>query len=159
MTQQPGFTLVPGQMTLTDLRRVWAQPVVLALAASAYPAIEASAAAVRKIVARGAPAYGINTGFGLLAKTHIPDALLEKLQRNLILSHSVGTGDLLSDAVVRLIMLMKIGSLARGFSGIRPEVIDTLIALLNAGIMPAIPAKGSVGASGDLAPLSHMTLA
>jgi len=146
-------------MTLTDLRRVWAQPVVLALAASAYPAIEASAAAVRKIVARGAPAYGINTGFGLLAKTHIPDALLEKLQRNLILSHSVGTGDLLSDAVVRLIMLMKIGSLARGFSGIRPEVIDTLIALLNAGIMPAIPAKGSVGASGDLAPLSHMTLA
>jgi histidine ammonia-lyase len=121
--------------------------------------IEASAAAVQAIVAKGDAAYGINTGFGLLAKTRIPDDKLEQLQRNLILSHSVGTGELVSDAVCRLIMLMKIGSLARGFSGVRPLIIDTLIAMYNAGIMPAIPAKGSVGASGDLAPLSHMTLA
>ncbi|NYS35004.1 aromatic amino acid lyase, partial [Streptococcus danieliae] len=125
----------------------------------AYPVIEASAAAVQAIVAKGDAAYGINTGFGLLAQTRIPDEKLEQLQRNLILSHSVGTGELLSDAVVRLIMLMKIGSLARGYSGVRPLIVDTLIALYNAGIMPAIPAKGSVGASGDLAPLSHMTLA
>ena len=153
------WTLQPGLMTLADLRAVWAAPGKLTLAASAYPVIEASAAAVQAIVNKGDAAYGINTGFGLLAKTRIPDEKLEQLQRNLILSHSVGTGELMSDAVVRLIMLMKVGSLARGFSGVRPLIIDTLIALYNAGIMPAIPAKGSVGASGDLAPLSHMTLA
>jgi histidine ammonia-lyase len=114
---------------------------------------------VRRATEGDAPAYGINTGFGLLAKTRIPDDKLEQLQRNLILSHSVGTGELMADHVVRLLMLMKIGSLARGYSGIRPIVIESLIALYNAGIMPAIPVKGSVGASGDLAPLSHMTLA
>ncbi len=154
-----GWTLTPGAMGLDDLRAVWSAPATLTLASSAYPAIRACAAAVDAIVARGDAAYGINTGFGILAKTRIPDDKLEELQRNLILSHSVGTGALLSDAVVRLIMLMKIGSLARGFSGVRPLIVDTLIALYNAGIMPAIPAKGSVGASGDLAPLAHMTLA
>jgi histidine ammonia-lyase len=153
------WTLTPGAMTLTDLRAVWENPAPLALAGSAWPAIEASAAAVRAIVAKGDAAYGINTGFGILAKSRIPDDQLEKLQRNLILSHSVGTGELLSDAVVRLTMLMKIGSLARGFSGVRPVIVETLIGVYNAGIMPAIPAKGSVGASGDLAPLAHMTLA
>ena len=155
----PGWTLPPGAMTLNDLRAVWSSHGKLTLAAEAYPVIRASAAAVEKIVAKGDAAYGINTGFGLLAKTRIPDARLEELQRNLILSHSVGTGELLSDAVVRLIVLMKVGSLARGFSGVRPLIIDTLIAIYNAGITPAIPAKGSVGASGDLAPLAHMSLA
>ncbi|MDM5176594.1 histidine ammonia-lyase [Massilia sp. DJPM01] len=158
-TSNQGWTLTPGAMSMADLRAVWAAPGALTLAPSAYPVIRASAAAVDAIVAKGDAAYGINTGFGILAKTRIPDEKLEELQRNLILSHSVGTGALLSDAVVRLIMLMKIGSLARGFSGVRPLIIDTLIALYNAGIMPAIPAKGSVGASGDLAPLAHMTLA
>jgi histidine ammonia-lyase len=154
-----GWTLQPGAMTLSDLRAVWAGPGHLTLAPDAYPVIEASNAAVAAIVAKGGAAYGINTGFGILAKTRIPNEKLEQLQRNLILSHSVGTGALLPDHVVRLIMLMKIGSLARGYSGVRPLVVDTLIALYNAAIMPAIPAKGSVGASGDLAPLSHMTLA
>ena len=154
-----GWTLKPGAMTLDDLRAAWASHSKLTLAAEAYPVIRTSAAAVEKIVAKGDAAYGINTGFGLLAKTRIPDARLEELQRNLILSHSVGTGELLSDAVVRLIVLMKVGSLARGFSGVRPVIIDTLIAIYNAGITPAIPAKGSVGASGDLAPLAHMSLA
>ncbi|GJI88723.1 histidine ammonia-lyase [Duganella hordei] len=153
------LTLNPGAMTLSELRAVWSAAGPLSLAAEAYPVIEASAAAVQAIVAKGDAAYGINTGFGLLAKTRIPDDKLEQLQRNLILSHSVGTGELVSDAVCRLILLMKIGSLARGYSGVRPLIINTLIALYNAGIMPAIPAKGSVGASGDLAPLSHMTLA
>jgi histidine ammonia-lyase len=153
------WTLTPGAMTLADLRAVWSAPARLTLAPQAYAAIEASCAAVQTIVAKGDAAYGINTGFGILAKSRIPDEKLEQLQRNLILSHSVGTGELLSDAVVRLIVLMKIGSLARGFSGVRPVVVDTLIAIYNAGITPAIPAKGSVGASGDLAPLSHMTLA
>ena len=159
MHPNTGWTLTPGAMTLGDLRSVWASQTKLTLAAEAYPVIRTSAAAVEAIVAKGDAAYGINTGFGLLAKTRIPDAKLEELQRNLILSHSVGTGELLSDAVVRLIVLMKIGSLARGFSGVRPVIIDTLIAIYNAGITPAIPAKGSVGASGDLAPLAHMTLA
>jgi histidine ammonia-lyase len=151
--------LTPGAMTLADLRAAWHARAPLKLDPAAYADIAASAAAVEAIVAKGGPAYGINTGFGLLAKTRIPDEKLEELQRNLILSHSVGTGELLADEVVRLVMLMKIGSLARGFSGVRPLIVDTLIALYNAGIMPAIPAKGSVGASGDLAPLAHMTLA
>lgn len=154
-----GWTLNPGAMTLADLRAAWAAPSHVKLADDAYSSIRASAAAVEAIVAKGDAAYGINTGFGLLAKTRIPDAKLEELQRNLILSHSVGTGELLADPVVRLMMLMKIGSLARGYSGVRPLIVDTLVALYNAGIMPAIPAKGSVGASGDLAPLAHMTLA
>ncbi len=159
MTTPQSWTLTPGAMTLADLRAVWAGTGALTLADTAWPAIEASAAAVRAIVAKGDAAYGINTGFGILAKQRIPEQQLEQLQRNLILSHSVGTGELLSDAVVRMVMLMKIGSLARGYSGVRPLIVETLIALYNAGIMPAIPAKGSVGASGDLAPLAHMTLA
>jgi len=157
MTQT--FILKPGKIALTELRAAWTAHAPIALAAEAYPAIQASCKAVQDIVAKGDAAYGINTGFGLLAKTRIPDEKLEQLQRNLILSHSVGTGELMADHAVRLLMLTKIGSLARGFSGIRPLVIDTLIALYNANIMPAIPVKGSVGASGDLAPLSHMTLA
>ena len=153
------LTLHPGQMTLADLRSVWLQPVKVVLVEEARSAIEASAAAIHAIVAKGDAAYGINTGFGKLAKTRIPDAQLEQLQRNLILSHSVGTGEPMSDETVRLVMLMKAASLARGFSGVRPVVVDTLLAVLNAGIIPRIPVKGSVGASGDLAPLSHMTLA
>ena len=153
------LTVNPGSMTLAELRAVWQAPVRIALAPQAYAPIRAAAEAVDAIVARGEAAYGINTGFGILAKTRIPDDHLEQLQRNLILSHSVGTGALLPDPVVRLVMLMKIGSLARGYSGVRALIVDSLIALFNAGIMPAIPAKGSVGASGDLAPLAHLTLA
>jgi len=153
------LTLQPGALTLSDLRAAWQAHGTLALPPQAYYAIEASAAAVQAIVAKGDPAYGINTGFGILAKRHIPHEQLEQLQRNLILSHAVGTGELLPDHVVRLILLTKIGSLARGFSGVRRRIVDTLIALYNAGIMPAIPSQGSVGASGDLAPLAHMTLA
>ena len=153
------MTLHPGQLTLKDLRAVWSGHAPLTLASEAWDAIAASAALVDAIVARGDPAYGVNTGFGILAKAHIPRDQLEALQRNLILSHAVGTGPLLSDAIVRLILLTKIGSLARGYSGVRPLLVETLIALYNADIMPAIPAQGSVGASGDLAPLAHMTLA
>jgi histidine ammonia-lyase len=153
------LTFNPGKLTLADLRAAWTAHAPIALAREAYARIDASARAVQAIVRKGDAAYGINTGFGLLAKTRIPDDQLEQLQRNLILSHSVGTGELMADHVVRLLMLTKIGSLARGYSGIRAVVIDTLVALYNAGIMPAIPVKGSVGASGDLAPLAHMTLA
>jgi len=154
-----GWTLQPGAMTLADLRAAWSAHFPIALAQDAAAPIAASAALVKTIVDKGDPAYGINTGFGILAKAHIPNEQLEQLQRNLILSHAVGTGELISDAIVRLILLTKIGSLARGYSGVRPVIIDTLIALYNAGVMPAIPCQGSVGASGDLAPLAHMTLA
>jgi histidine ammonia-lyase len=153
------LSLLPGQLTLADLRAVWQAPVRATLHASAHADIAASAAAIERIVTKGDAAYGINTGFGKLAKSRIPDDQLELLQRNLILSHSVGTGEPMSDATVRLVMLTKAASLARGLSGVRPVVIDTLLAVLNAGIVPHIPVKGSVGASGDLAPLSHMTLA
>ena len=153
------WTLNPGALTLSELRAVWADHFPIALSPASAEPIAASAALVKTIVDKGDPAYGINTGFGILAKAHIPNDQLEQLQRNLILSHAVGTGELISDAIVRLILLTKIGSLARGYSGVRPVIIDTLIALYNAGIMPAIPSQGSVGASGDLAPLAHMTLA
>src|ERR1700712_5278338 len=112
-TDPTPWTLNPGAMTLAQLRDAWSAAGPVALAAHAWPDIEVSAAAVRAIVAKGDAAYGINTGFGLLAKTRIPDHQLEQLQRNLILSHSVGTGELLSEAIVGLIMLMKIGSPGR----------------------------------------------
>jgi histidine ammonia-lyase len=153
------FTLQPGQLTLGDLRAAWSAHAPLTLASGAWRDIAASSAAVDAIVAKGEPAYGINTGFGILAKAHIPVEQLATLQRNLILSHAVGTGPLIDDQIVRLILLTKIGSLARGYSGVRPLIVETLIALYNANIMPAIPVQGSVGASGDLAPLAHMTLA
>ena len=153
------FEIHPGNFSLSDLRAIWTKAQPLSLVPVAYTAINAAAETIHQIVAKGDAAYGINTGFGKLAKTRIPDEQLELLQRNLILSHSVGSGELISDEVVRLILAMKIASLARGFSGIRASVIDSMIAMYNAGIMPTIPVKGSVGASGDLAPLSHMTLA
>ena len=153
------LTIHPGQLTLADCRHIAEGDVRISLDPSTLPAIRASSEAVCKAVAQGTPAYGINTGFGKLAKTHIPNDQLELLQTNLVRSHAVGTGPLLDDATVRLILALKAASLARGFSGVRPEVIHALIALGNAGISPCIPAKGSVGASGDLAPLAHLTLA
>ena len=153
------LTIRPGRLQLAELRRLWREPLALALVGDAWAAIDASSQAVARIVARGDAAYGINTGFGLLAKKRIPDAELEQLQRNLILSHSVGTGEPLDDEVVRLALALKIASLARGHSGVRRQIVDTLLALANADILPCIPAKGSVGASGDLAPLAHLTLA
>ena len=153
------LTLTPRKLTFAQLRQVYDAPVKISLDPAAYEAIDASRQAVQAIIAKDKPAYGINTGFGLLAKKRISDNELELLQRNLILSHSVGTGDRLPDEVVRLIMVMKVSSLAQGVSGVRREVVDSLLGLINHNIIPHIPAKGSVGASGDLAPLSHMTLA
>ncbi|CAD5376221.1 Histidine ammonia-lyase [Pseudomonas sp. OF001] len=150
--------LVPGQLTLADLRAAYQQPLRVTLDSGCHAAIDASVACVESIIAEGRTAYGINTGFGLLASTRIAPADLEKLQRSLVLSHAAGVGEPLDDAMVRLIMLLKVNSLARGFSGIRRKVIDALVALINAEVYPHIPLKGSVGASGDLAPLAHMSL-
>jgi histidine ammonia-lyase len=152
------LTLIPGSLTLQQLRQAWRQPVKLTLDERAHEGINASVACVEAIVAEDRTAYGINTGFGLLAQTRIAAHDLENLQRSLVLSHAAGIGEPLDDAMVRLMMVLKINSLARGFSGIRLSVIQSLIALVNAEVYPCIPAKGSVGASGDLAPLAHMSL-
>lgn len=152
------FTLTPGTLTLAQLRDIYSNPVHIELDERAIPAINSSVASVNAILAEGRTAYGINTGFGLLAQTRIPAEDLENLQRSLVLSHAAGIGEPLDDKLVRLMMVLKINSLARGFSGIRLSVIQALMALVNAEVFPFIPAKGSVGASGDLAPLAHMSL-
>ncbi|MGZ5084101.1 MAG: histidine ammonia-lyase [Usitatibacter sp.] len=149
--------LSPGNLTLDGLAAFARSGESVSLDPAAFERLAAGAEAVRRIVARGEPVYGINTGFGKLARTHIPDDQLELLQRNLVLSHSVGVGALLADDVVRLVMLLKVASLARGHSGVRAALVEAILALLNAGIYPCIPSKGSVGASGDLAPLAHMS--
>jgi histidine ammonia-lyase len=148
--------LVPGQLDLALLLQATAGPMRLAIDARAKPAIAASVRAVQALVARHDPVYGINTGFGKLAQTRIADEQLAQLQRNLVLSHSAGVGAPLGAPVVRLMLLLKAASLAQGYSGVRLEVIKALLALLAADVLPVIPEKGSVGASGDLAPLAHL---
>ena len=139
------------------LRELSRGGVRLSITEAAYAAIERGAAAVAQIVKRGEPAYGVNTGFGRLAQTHIPNEQLELLQSNLVLSHAVGVGNPLPAAVVRLTLALKIATLARGYSGVRRVLIDALVKLYNADVLPVIPSKGSVGASGDLAPLAHLS--
>ena len=151
--------LVPGALSLADLRAFATARVPVVLDAPTRSRLDAGADAVRRIVAEGKPVYGINTGFGKLAQTHIAADQLELLQKNLVLSHSVGVGPLLDDDVVRLTMLLKVASLARGYSGVRAAVVDAILALLERDIHPCIPSKGSVGASGDLQPLAHLTAA
>ncbi|MGI4779387.1 MAG: histidine ammonia-lyase [Janthinobacterium lividum] len=148
--------LTPGQVDLRLLRRIHAGGLALALDPDMLDGMRVAQAAVQRIVADDEVVYGINTGFGKLASTRIGNDRLAELQRNLVLSHSVGTGEPLSAAVVRLVLATKAVSLARGHSGVRPALVDALLALFNAGIVPRIPAKGSVGASGDLAPLAHL---
>jgi histidine ammonia-lyase len=151
------FVLNPGTLTLKQLRALIDQPRPIALDPASHGAIDRSAAVVQAVIDRGETAYGINTGFGALARTHIKDDQLTELQRRLVLSHAAGTGEPLSDSIVRAVLILKINGLARGFSGIRRSVIEALVALVNAEVYPRIPAKGSVGASGDLAPLAHMS--
>jgi histidine ammonia-lyase len=150
--------LNPENVTLGQLRQLWAGAEA-SLDDASMQRIAAAAAAVERIVAGGETVYGVNTGFGLLANTRIPDERLAELQTNLILSHSAGLGDPLPRHVVRLIIVLKLLGLGRGFSGVRPVVIDALQALLDRDAMPVIPSQGSAGASGDLAPLAHMTAA
>ncbi|MDX1356934.1 MAG: histidine ammonia-lyase [Halomonas venusta] len=152
------FDIQPGKMTLAQARQVFQSPVTVSLPSSADEAIQKSVDCVNRVVEENRTVYGINTGFGLLAQTRIADEDLEALQRSLVLSHATGVGAAMDDSLVRLIMVMKVNSLARGFSGIRREVLDALIALINAEVYPHIPLKGSVGASGDLAPLAHMSV-
>src|SRR5205814_7482079 len=151
--------LDPGKVTLESLASFARSHEPLELDDTARARLAKGAESVRRIVSAGKPVYGINTGFGKLAQTHIADDQLELLQKNLVLSHSVGVGALLDDDVVRLVMLLKVASLACGYSGVRAAVVDAILALLEHDIYPCIPSKGSVGASGDLAPLAHLSAA
>ena len=145
-------------VSLDQLRRLWSGAEAR-LDAASMQRIANAAASVDRIVASGETVYGVNTGFGLLASTRIPDDRLAELQTNLILSHSAGLGDPLPRHVTRLMIVLKLLGLGRGHSGVRPLVIEALQALLDRDAMPVIPSQGSVGASGDLAPLAHMTAA
>jgi histidine ammonia-lyase len=157
--EMSAFELVPGRLSLADLRSLYEGRQQIRLDGAAWRDVELSAAAVGEVLASGRATYGVNTGFGSLATTRIPVESVTTLQRNLVLSHSAGVGPLLDDKIVRLIMILKLNSLALGYSGARRETLELLIEFINRGILPCIPAQGSVGASGDLAPLAHMSLA
>ena len=151
------LTLTPGDITLADLRRIYRDGLAVKLDRSAKAGIDASAAVIAKAAAGDVPVYGVNTGFGKLASIRIAPEDTATLQRNLILSHCAGVGEAMPEPIVRLMMALKLLSLGRGASGVRWSLIQLLEDMLAKGVTPVIPAQGSVGASGDLAPLAHMT--
>jgi histidine ammonia-lyase len=149
------IVLQPGRISLADWQAVY-RGAGASLDPACWPAVEASAAAVGRIVAQGEPVYGVNTGFGKLASVRIAAGDLALLQRNIVLSHAAGVGEASPVAITRLMMALKLASLARGASGISRATLSLLEAMLARGVIPVIPCQGSVGASGDLAPLAHM---
>src|SRR5215813_8468454 len=150
--------LAPGHATLADWRAI-VEGASVRLDPAAQPAIDASARAVDAMVAKGEPVYGINTGFGKLASVHIAAGDLAALQRNIVLSHAAGVGEPMRPANVRLMLALKLASLGRGASGVRPATVAMLETMLARDVIPVIPGQGSVGASGDLAPLAHLAAA
>ncbi len=152
------IVLTPGAVPLTAWRAIY-RGADVALDAAASGQIAASAAAVQTILARNEPVYGINTGFGRLAHIRIGATDLAALQRNVVLSHAAGVGAPMPVPVARLMLALKLGSLAQGASGVQPETVRLLAAMLDRGLVPVVPDQGSVGASGDLAPLAHMAAA
>ena len=152
------FIIRPGKLTLNELFRLHREPLIISLDHACVSDIFRATEVVNQVILDGRTVYGINTGFGLLANTRIEPEELEVLQRSIVLSHAAGIGEFMSPATVRLMMILKINSLARGYSGIRLSVIEALITLVNKEIYPCVPKKGSVGASGDLAPLAHMSV-
>ncbi len=156
MAAQETIRLTPGAIELNQLRRILRDGAGVSLVDEARAQVETGHQAVLKIVEEGRTVYGVNTGFGKLASVIVPKAQLAALQRNLVMSHSVGMGPLLEDGIVRLVLTVKAASLARGHSGVSWAVVETLLAFLERDLLPCIPSKGSVGASGDLAPLAHL---
>src|SRR5438067_8104745 len=150
------IVVLPGAVGLDEFAQVLAGAAVV-LDPSFWPRVEAASAIVAKAAGAEAPVYGINTGFGKLASKRIPPDQTALLQRNLIVSHCCGVGPATPEPIVRLMMALKIISLGRGASGVRREVIEQLQAMLALRVYPLVPQQGSVGASGDLAPLAHMT--
>ncbi|HEX9903688.1 MAG TPA: histidine ammonia-lyase [Propylenella sp.] len=152
------IVLTPGAAALADWRAIY-RGAPVSLDPASRPKVAAAADLVAAIVAEGAPVYGINTGFGKLASVRIEGADLATLQRNIVLSHAAGVGEAAPVAIMRLMMALKLASLAQGASGVRLETLDFLAAMLDRGVVPVVPAQGSAGASGDLAPLAHMAAA
>jgi len=150
--------LKPGDVALAAWREIY-RGAEVSLDPACHAAVDRSAAAVAAILAKGEPVYGINTGFGKLASVHIPPADVAALQRNIVLSHAAGVGAPMPVAVARLMMALKLGSLAQGASGVRRETVQLIEAMIAKGLTPVVPCQGSVGASGDLAPLAHMSAA
>ncbi len=158
MTPSP-LTLDGHSLTIADVVSVAREGGTVALAPEARQRMAASRAYVESLLRPDAPpVYGINTGFGIFANRPVSPADSETLSRNLILSHSVGAGDPFPEEIVRAAMLIRANTLAIGHSGLRPEIVETLIAMLNAGVTPVVPEQGSLGSSGDLAPLCHLAL-
>ncbi len=153
------ITIIPGKATLPMLEHIWHNNLAVKLEQSCRPDVERGNAIITKIAQGQKPIYGINTGFGKLANVRIPPAQTVALQRNIILSHCCGVGKPLSRQIVRLTMVLKILSLERGASGISWPVLELMADFLKHDILPVIPSQGSVGASGDLAPLAHLTAA
>jgi histidine ammonia-lyase len=149
--------ITAGALDLSHMRTIERNPVEVRLAGDWQTNVNAAADVVDRVVTEERSVYGINTGFGLLAHESISVDQVRELQVRLVRSHCAGTGFLLSEETVRLIMALKVTSLARGFSGVRVTTVELLLAMLARGVIPVIPAKGSVGASGDLAPLAHMS--
>jgi len=146
----------PGTMSLAEMRTLFESDGKISLPHKAWEAVDAAAATVADALAGDRTVYGVNTGFGRLAQQAIPRDQLTQLQRNLVLSHAVGTGPDLDDPTARLVIALKVNSLARGNSGVRRIVVERLMDLLERDVVPCLPSKGSVGASGDLAPLAHL---
>jgi histidine ammonia-lyase len=151
--------VLDGQpLALTEIEAVSLAAAPVAIAPAALARMAQGRALIEAILAAGKTVYGVNTGFGKLSDLHIPPASLAQLQTNLVRSHAGGVGQPLSEAESRAMLLLRANVLAKGFSGCRPELVELLVALLNTGVHPVIPEKGSVGASGDLAPLAHLAL-
>src|SRR5690349_6397093 len=148
-----------NDLTLDDLHQVVYEHRRVELAAAARAKVTAARQVVEKLLRENRVAYAVNTGVGKLSDVHIEPAQNRQLQVNLIRSHSAGVGEPLSQEETRAMMLLRANSLAKGFSGVRSEVIDLICAMLNKGVHPVVPSQGSVGASGDLAPLAHLALA
>ncbi len=151
------LTLTEAGFSLADLRRIWQQPVKLDIDKALWQRVRQARQAIEDITQSGQTIYGVNTGFGLLARKKIPSEELDTLQRNLVTSHATGVGNPVDADTTRLCMALKIASLAQGHSGVHPRTLELLLAMFNHGIYPLIPEKGSVGASGDLAPLAHLS--
>ncbi len=158
MTEAEKISLNGDSLSIEDVANVAAQKTAIELNAEARLRVETASQWVASIVERGEPVYGVNTGFGIFSNRSISTADIQALNRNLILSHAVGTGPLLPAEVVRAAMLIRANTLSNGHSGNRIQILDTLLAMLNEGITPQIPSQGSLGSSGDLAPLAHLAL-
>lgn len=153
------FLIDGDSLSIADVVRIASDPSIqVDLSPAAWAKCEASHRTIEKILASGEPAYGVNTGFGDLARVRIPADQLAQLQKNLIWSHAVGVGRPFEDEIVRATLLLRVNTLAKGFSGVSRPLLQLLLNLLNRNVLPQIPEKGSLGASGDLAPLAHMSL-